>query len=192
MTEITKNYVTENYNHNNTIYSGEIEIEDFNTSRPNKKRINNQYEANNLQTTLINKKKMEDKYKSMTLEELREQRLISNTNGRPTADMTDEKWQREFNIQRMFINPYPSDVTKLKGRYSRESRKWNEETQGTYHGETNWNSYCRYINDVLDNIRCGHVDYCYYIYQILDLLKFHYNTLKTKYCDGYWEVWLER
>lgn len=192
MTEVTKNYVTGNYNHNNTIYSGEIEIEDFNTSRPNKKRINNQYEANNLQTTLINKKKMEDKYKSMTLEELREQRLISNTNGRPTADMTDEKWQREFNIQKMFITPFSKDIIKFDRKYCRESGRWNEETQGTYHGETNWHSYCRYINDILNNIRRGQVDYCYYIYQILDLLKFHYNDLRTKYCDGYWEVWLER
>lgn len=190
---MTRNYyTTRNYESNHSIYSGEIEIEDFNTSRPNKKRINNQWEANNLQTTLINKKKMEDKYKSMTLEELREQRLISNTNGRPTADMTDKKWQREFNIQKMFINPYPSDVTKLKGQYSRESGRWNEETQGRYEGETNWHSYCRYINDVLDVIRCGKRDYCYYIYQILDLLKFHYDDLGTKYCDGYWEVWLER
>ena len=80
----------------------------------------------------------------------------------------------------------------MKGKYSKESGIWNEETNGTYHGLTNWQSYCSYINDVLRNIRKGQVDYCYYIYQILDLLKFHYSDLKTKYCDGYWEVWLER
>lgn len=192
MTEVTKNYVTENYNRNNTIYSGEIDIEDFNTFTPNKKRINNQWEANNLQTTLINKKKMEDKYKSMTLEELREQRLLSNTNGRPSSTMTDEKWQKEFNLRKMFITQYPKNVKKLKGQYSKESGMWNEETQGTYHGCTSWQSYCSYINDILNNIRSGQIDYCYYIYQILDLARFHYNDLKTRYRDGYWEVWLER
>ena len=128
----------------------------------------------------------------MTLEELRELRLISNTNGRPTSAMTDEKWQKEFNLRKMFITPYPKDIKKLKGQHSKESGMWNEETQGTYHGCTSWQSYCSYINDILNNIRSGQIDYCYYIYQILDLAKFHYNTLRTKYCDGYWEVWLER
>ena len=80
----------------------------------------------------------------------------------------------------------------MTGKYSKESGKWNEETQGTYHGCTNWQQYCSYINDILSIIRSGQVDYCYYIYQILDLLKFHYDDLKTRYCDGYWEVWLER
>ena len=67
MTETTKNYATGNYNRNNTIYSGEIDIEDFNTYSPNKKRISNQIEANNLQQTIENKNK-EKKYKNMTLE----------------------------------------------------------------------------------------------------------------------------
>ena len=119
-------------------------------------------------------------------------KLISNTNGRPTSTLTDEKWQKEVNLRKMFITPYPKDIKKLKSQHSKESGLWNEETQGTYHGCTNWQSYCSYINDILRNIRSGQVDYCYYIYQILDLAKFHYNTLKTKYCDGYWEVWLER
>ena len=128
----------------------------------------------------------------MTLEELREQKLISNTNGRPTSTMTDEKWQKEFMLQKMFITPFPKEIRRLKGKHCRESGKWNEETQGTYDGATSWQSYCNYINDVLANIRAGQTDYCYYIFQILDLLKFHYDDLRTKYRDGYWEVWLER
>lgn len=191
MTETTKNYVTGNYKPNYSTYSGEIDIEDFNTYSPNKKRISNQIEANNLQQTIENKNK-EKKYKNMTLEELRELRLISNTNGTPSSSMTDEKWQKEFKIRKHFITPHPNNITELKGKYSKESGKWNEESNGTYYGCTNWQSYCSYINDVLRNIRKGKIDYCYYIYQILDLLKFHYSDLKTKYCDGYWEVWLEK
>lgn len=184
-----------NYNTDHTRFGGEISIEDFNTNSPYKKRINNQIAANNLQTELANKKdirKEEEKYKNMTLEELREMRIISNTNGRPSSTLTNEKWQKEFSVRKLFITPYPKEVKKLKGQYSKESGMWNEETQGTYYGCTSWQSYCSYINDILNNIRSGQVDYCYYIFQILDLIKFHYEDLRTKYCDGYWEVWLER
>ena len=34
--------------------------------------------------------------KEMTLEELRELKLISNTDGRPSSVLTDERWQKEF------------------------------------------------------------------------------------------------
>ena len=192
---MTNYYTTRNYKPDHSTFSGEIDIEDFNTYSPNKKRINNQIEAELFQKTLLKKKKeneMEEKYKNMTLEELKEMKLISNTNGRPSVTLTNEKWQKEFNIRKMFITPYPKNIKKLKGKHSKESGMWNEDTQGTYYGCTNWQSYCSYINDVLSNIRSGQVDYCYYIYQILDIAKFHYNDLKTRYCDGYWEVWLER
>lgn len=184
-----------NYSTDYTRFGGEISIEDFNTNLPYKNRINNQIAANNLQTELTNEKsirKEEEKYKNMTLEKLREMRIISNTNGRPSSTLTNEKWQKEFNVRKLFITPYPKEVKKLKRQYSKESGMWNEETQGTYYGCTSWQSYCSYINDILNNIRSGQVDYCYYIFQILDLIKFHYEDLRTKYCDGYWEVWLER
>ncbi|WP_099467770.1 hypothetical protein [Konateibacter massiliensis] len=178
-----------------TIYSGEINIEDFNTSFPNKKRISNQIDANKLENLLQEKKKHKDeenKYMHMTLEELREMKIVSNTNGRPLPNLTDEKWQKEFNVRKLFMSPYGKDVKKLGNKYSKESGKWNEETQGEYNGCTNWQEYCSYINDILSCIRSGQRDYCYYIYQIMDLAKFHFNNreLKTKYCDGYWEVWL--
>lgn len=193
---MTENFhTTENYKVDHSTFGGEIDIEDFNTYSPNKKRISNQINGINLRSSIEDNKKNineEKKYKNMTLEELKKLRLISNTNGRPTSSMTDEKWQKEFNLRKLFITPHPKEVTKLKGKYSKESGMWNEKTQGTYYGCTTWQSYCSYINDILKNIRAGQIDYCYYIYQILDLLKFHLNDLRTKYCDGYWEVWLKR
>lgn len=182
--------------HNTHIYfGGDIELEDFNTTTPNKNRISNFVEANRLQK-IVNKKKMEKelkmKYTNYSLEELREMRLVSNTNGRPTDFLTDEKWQKEFTLRKMFITPHDKYYKKLTGKYSKESGSWNKETKGEYQGTTNWQQYCSFINSVLDTIRTGQVDYCYYIYQILDLAKFHYNDLRTKYCDGYWEIWLER
>ena len=154
-------------------------------------------EAINLSETIKNeqiKKDKEKKYKNMTLEELKEMKIISNTNGRPTSSLTDEKWQKEFNVRKLFVKPYSKEVKRM-GQLNRDSQEtgyWNEETMGTYHGATNWQEYCSFINDVLRNIRAGQVDYLYYIYQITDLLKFHYDDLRTRYCDGYWEVWLER
>lgn len=181
-------YMKETFKTNYTQNAGKTEIEDFNTYSPNKRRINNQADA----IKESNKRKEEQKYRNMTLEELREMKLISNTNGRPSSTLTDEKWQKEFRLRKIFITPYKKGITKLKGRYSKESYKWNEETQGIYYGQTNWQEYCSFINDVLQNIRMGQREYCYFIYQIEDLLKFHFDHLRTKYCDGYWEVWLER
>ena len=128
----------------------------------------------------------------MTLEELKEMRIISNTNGRPDSNMTDERWQKEFNVRKLFITPNDKKHKRMGGKFSRESGTWNEEKDGEYLGMTNYQEYCSYINDVLKNIRAGQIDYCYFIYHIMDLLKFHYDDLRTKYCDGYWEVWLER
>lgn len=192
---INKINETKNSHTDHSIYGGEIELDDFNDKYPNRKRINNQAKALELENTLINQKQKKDKekkYKSMTLEELREMKIISNTNSRPLSTLTDEKWQKEFNVRKLFVTPHHKDYKKLQGKYSKESGIWNEELKGEYCGCSNWQQYCGYINDVLNNIRKGQVDYCYYIYQIMDLARFHFNELKTKYCDGYWEVWLEK
>ena len=188
-------YRTKKYEENYSTFSGEIQIEDFNTYSPNKKRISNQIEAINFSETIKKKqikKDKEEKYKNMTLEELKEMRIISNTNGRPDSNMTDERWQKEFNVRKLFITPNDKKHKRMGGKFSRESGTWNEEKDGEYLGMTNYQEYCSYINDVLKNIRAGQIDYCYFIYHIMDLLKFHYDDLRTKYCDGYWEVWLEK
>ncbi|MEY8339476.1 hypothetical protein AALB16_15905 [Lachnospiraceae bacterium 62-35] len=182
------------YHPNYSLFSGELTIEDFNTSFPNKKRISNQAEAAHLQAGLDIGKKVQMKiwqYQHMTLEELRKMKLISNTDGRPCSTLTNQKWQKEFTIRKAFIVPYKKDVKTLKSTYSQESGKWNN-TQSRYYGCTGWQTYCAFINDVLKNIRSGQIDYCYYIFQIMDLLKFHYDDLRTRYCDGYWEIWLEK
>ena len=193
---MTRNYYkTRNYKTGHSTFSGEIQIEDFNTYSPNKKRISNQIETINFPETIKKKqikKDKEEKYKNMTLEELKEMRIISNTNGRPDSNMTDERWQKEFNVRKLFITPNDKKHKRMGGKFSRESGTWNEEKDGEYLGMTNYQEYCSYINDVLKNIRAGQIDYCYFIYHIMDLLKFHYDDLRTKYCDGYWEVWLER
>ena len=186
-----------NYTQNHNTFAGEIDINDFSTFSSSKKRINKYIEADSLEKTIIEKERQKNemkKYQRYTLEELKEMKLVSNTNGRPSSTLTDEKWQKEFNIRKLFVKPVNKSVKRFgqKNSFSEETGYWNEETMGTYHGATNWQEYCAYINDVLRNIRAGQVDYLYYIYQITDLLKFHYDDLRTKYCDGYWEVWLDK
>ena len=81
---MTRNYyVTGNYEVDHSTFGGEIEIEDFNTYSPNKKRINNQIDAINLPKIIKNKQNKKDeekKYKNMTLEEIakKEHRSFNN------------------------------------------------------------------------------------------------------------------
>ena len=72
------------YTQKHNTFAGEIDIDDFSTETPNKKRINKYIEADNLEKTIIEKEKQKKEmknYQSMTLEELREMKLVSNTNG---------------------------------------------------------------------------------------------------------------
>ena len=182
-----------NYTQNHNTFAGEIDINDFSTFSPSKKRINKYIEADSLEKTIIEKERQKNemkKYQRYTLEELKEMKLVSNTNGRPSSDLTDEKWQQELQIRKLFVTP--ATTVRMNGKYSQKPGTWNTEKYGEYSGATNWQEYCSFINDVLRNIRAGQVDYVYYIYHILDLLKFHYEDLKTRYRDGYWEVWLDK
>lgn len=36
-------------------------------------------------------------------------------------------------------------------------------------------NYANYINDILDNVRAGQSDYCFYVYQVADLLRYEHN-----------------
>lgn len=104
-------------------------------------------------------------------------------------EFTDKEWQERFNLLKVLAVPSKDKI--LKGNYYTESHSTKDENK--YLGMTNWQSYCSFINDVLLQIRLGRIDYCYYTYQIEDLLKFEKDRLRTKYHpeDKYWEVWLD-
>ena len=190
-----KNLKRNNNYANHTTFYGELTIDDFNTSIPNKHRINNQADGLNLLTIINDNERkmiMEGRYKGMTIDKLRKMKLISQNNGRPSDSLTDEKWQEEFKIRKLLVQPYSGKIKILGGRYSRKVATWDEEKNGEYKGASNWQEYCAFINSVLRSIRNGEHDYCFYFYHIMDLLKFHHDDLRTKYCDGYFEVWLER
>jgi len=124
----------------------------------------------------------------MELHELKEIKPTRLNYGRQSSTLTDKEWQNEFALMKLYITPNNKKITRMGGKFSRGQEKVSEDRE--YDGVTNWQSYCSYINDVLRNIRKGNHDFCYYQYQLVDLLKFHYDNLRTRYCDGYWEVWL--
>lgn len=51
--------------------------------------------------------------------------------------------------------------------------------------ETQWIYYSKFINSVLRTIRQGKYDYCYFIFQIIDLLKYEHDNLKVEWLPDY-------
>lgn len=104
---------------------------------------------------------------------------ISLFNRKKRIDMTDYDWQIYFNELRNKIKP--SSERHLKSSGSISINGYNDFSQFTYCGDTQWQYYCKFINSVLSTIRSGECDYCYHIYQISDLLKFEHDKLKTEW-----------
>ena len=116
--------------------------------------------------------------------------------GKPNPNMTDKEWQDYLEIMKVGI---PAGLKGTKRRREMSSKKtqvvvngYNADNQFTYCGETQWASYVSYINNVLRTIRNGMYDYCYYIYQIFDLLTYEYENLRTEWIPEYgcFKVWL--
>lgn len=108
--------------------------------------------------------------------------------GFPPANLTDESWQAMFRDLKNQI--HSSKYTKLYGGSAHF--RINGQLSLPETGDTQFQHYKLYINDVLRQIRKGNIEYCYYIYQICDLLKFEHDALKTRYdpAGRYFEVWL--
>lgn len=110
--------------------------------------------------------------------------------GRPDALMTDAKWQKRFAVMRTIVTPsLESKMSKRVGGIFVNGERINDNIDKT---QLSWIRYRSYINDVLSQIRQGKHDYCYFIYQITDLLRYENTRLQTRYFpDGeYFEVWL--
>lgn len=129
--------------------------------------------------------------------ELNTLRTVSLTKGRPDADMTDGQWQEYFSIMKQMTEQGDEKRMKL----STAGITINEHSvngQSEYHGETSYVYYCQFINSVLATIR-GNAsmppshDYCFYIYQIADLLHFEHDRLNVVWLerDKCFEVWLK-
>lgn len=127
--------------------------------------------------------------------ELNDLRLINLNAGKPDINMTDAVWQQYFSIMKLITKQGKS--RRMKRSHVRSSiDKYSDEP--VYLGETLYSNYCSFINSVLGTIRGSsnelpQHDYCFFIYQITDLLRFEHDKLKTKWHPEYecFEVWLE-
>lgn len=98
---------------------------------------------------------------------------VNKDTRKPLEDYSDQQWQIDFlkikesvtpsSLNQMTVIPEPINY------------------RGTYHGKTQYQYYCDFINDILLNIRNGEIDYCFFIYQISELLKYEHDRLYAEW-----------
>lgn len=102
--------------------------------------------------------------------------MVTQNTKSPPKDYTDEQWQTDFSNLKL-------QIKQGSAKSMPSIREVSETIYQEYHGKTQYQRYCDFINSVLKNIRGGYIDYCFYIYQIAELLKYEHDNLKV--------VWLE-
>jgi len=109
----------------------------------------------------------------MKLEEL--QQMGAAAKGLPSGT-TDDEWQEAFKVLKYLVSPSGKRRMELPKSYCLVNG-----TKVSFQEETQWTRYCEFINSILNTIRQGEVDYCYYIYQIKELLKYEHDNLAVTY-----------
>ena len=124
---------------------------------------------------------------NLSIEEFRQ---YITKKGRPTLLLRNRTWQQIFRELQKAIVPY-KDGHKKKMNFS-AAKIILASTNYADDGTTDYARYCMFINQTLSDIRKGNSAFCYYYYQIVQLLYFHKN-LRTEYNEvgHFWEVWLE-
>ena len=131
-----------------------------------------------------------DTTKTTETEKLLKQ-LLKENNSRTLKTLTDDEWQECLHILRT-ITPTTTEK-RLKRKLGRVvlGKNW------TLSGGEEFSLdkyYTQFINDVLKVIRSGEIDYCFYTYQIAELLRFEPNLQARLTHDdcSHFEVWLNR
>jgi len=133
-----------------------------------------------------------------TIKHHKHQELYKRVNPRaaqPCCTWTDEQWQPYYSILKKKVPPIKDEkIRRSKLKTLCSEPRASTDPQPIYDGVTLYGRYAGFINDVLLNIRLGAVDYCFYIYQIAELLK-REPGLKTRLLNNnsspYFEVWLD-
>ena len=87
-------------------------------------------------------------------------------NGYRIADkMTAMEWDDFFTFMKAHIKP-------RKTKYMTKPDALHITGEADYHMETEAWRYRGFINNVLKSVRLGEVDYCFYVFQVRDLLKY--------------------
>ena len=128
----------------------------------------------------------------MNLDDLQ---YVSSTAKCPPSNMTDKQWQQYFSLLKQMISQ--GSEKRMKSSFAKSTVNGVAE-QSKYSGETSYIYYCQFINSVLHTIRGTSSepprhDYCYFIYQIAELLRFEHDRLKVIWKPDYrcFEVWLD-
>ena len=108
------------------------------------------------------------------------------------SDMSNSEWQLYFEELRNDVKS--SD---RKYMYRGQSPRVNGLPRPDYFTNVNDTQnvyYTNFINGILRSIRRGSTDYCFHIYQILDLLQYEHDRLQAKWSPTgkYFEVSLAR
>jgi len=96
----------------------------------------------------------------------------------PPSDYTNQQWQNDLAELKEKIEPSP----RKRMVTIRESAKKTE--SGSYYGKTQYQYYCAFINDILEQIRSGQEAFCYYVYQVIDVLRFE-KEVDVNYIEKY-------
>ena len=107
---------------------------------------------------------------------------VSLTTRMPPSDYTDDQWQSDY-----------YEINSIL----REQKSKSEKTESTHgypinipqNGKTNQQYYYSFLIDTLTELKCGHRAYCYFVYQIVDLLRLDQNV-HAKFIpgDGYFSL----
>jgi len=100
--------------------------------------------------------------------------MYKTKKGLPSGATNNSEWQTYFKVLKAVVKP--SAEKYLPKAYSPRQTYYRNYNQ-VYDGETQWYRYVQFINQILRNIRRGEEDYCYYTYQILELLRFEPENL---------------
>lgn len=100
---------------------------------------------------------------------------ITAKTARPPKGYTDSQWQLDFHKLKDTVIPSSAKKLAVPSEYCAHGEE--------YHGETQYQCYCHMINDILANVRHGGTDYCFYIYQVAELLRFEHDRLKVKWLE---------
>lgn len=87
--------------------------------------------------------------------------------------MTDAEWQDYFARVKMLV--VPAKTKNMQGSYSVRLKEGE-----AYQGDTQAYRYKQFINSILRNVRRGEIEFCFYIFQISDLLRYE-PTLKAQW-----------
>ena len=106
-------------------------------------------------------------------------------------DMTDLAWQQYFSELKNEVKPSSQENMTSRNYIDVDGRI--ESTHLALSNSAKWMSYCAFINNILNTIRKGKKDYCFFVYQVADLLQFEHDRLKAKWLPKYecFEVRLE-